>query len=47
MGQFTGWRALVAMPLGISRATAYRGLVPPGRRYITGDDRLVRPGSST
>jgi hypothetical protein len=39
----TGYpRAPICRALGISRATAYRGLVPRGRRYITGDDRVVR-----
>jgi transposase InsO family protein len=39
----TGYkRAPVCRALGISRATAYRGLSPRGRRYTKGDDRVVR-----
>ncbi|MDQ6887957.1 MAG: IS3 family transposase [Gemmatimonadota bacterium] len=39
----TGYsRAPICRALEISRATAYRGLVPRGRRYVTGDDRVVR-----
>jgi len=39
----TGYRrAPVCRTLGISRATAYRGLAPRGPRYARPDDRLVR-----
>jgi putative transposase len=35
-------RAPVCRTLGISRATAYRGLTPRGARYAKADDRVVR-----
>jgi transposase InsO family protein len=39
----TGYkRAPVCRALGISRATAYRGLTPRGARYAKADDRVVR-----